>query len=261
MGAVATQSLANTSYGPMGLELMERGYAPEEVITKLTSADKEREHRQVGMVDGKGRAAAFTGRECFEWAGHHVGRNYACQGNILTGSEVVESMSRAYESTEGDLADRLLVALEAGQRAGGDRRGQQSAALLVVREKGGYGGFDDRYIDLRVDDHPKPIAELQRIFKLYDLIMLDREGPEDWLPIDSKIAGELQEFLRRKGFYMEEVTGRYDEATRKALQEYAGLENLENRLRKERVIHRGVLEHMRQQGMRGTGKRGRSRRN
>lgn len=259
VGAVATQSLANVGYGPRGLDLLAQGRSPEEVITLLTADDEQREQRQVGVVDAKGRAASFTGKECFAWAGHRVGKNYACQGNILVSEAVVNDMTEAFEGAEGDLADRLLVALEAAQKAGGDKRGQQSAALLVVRERGGYGGFNDRYIDLRVDEHPAPIRELKRIFDLYDLIMLDRENPNDLLPIDSRTAKEMQDFLRRKGFYMGEVTGNYDEATRKSLEQYAGMENLENRVKREPVIHKGVLEYMRKQGMgtRGSKPRGR----
>lgn len=166
-GAVATQSYANTTYGPNGLRLLARGMAPEDVLQRLTEEDEGRARRQVGIVDAEGRAATYTGEECNAWAGGKTGDSYAVQGNILAGEEVVDSMAEAFESTEGELGARLLAALEAGQDAGGDTRGMQSAALLIVREGWGYGGFDDRYRDLRVDDHQEPIKELRRIYELH----------------------------------------------------------------------------------------------
>ncbi len=174
VGAVATQSFANTEFGPKGLALLKKGAHPKDVIKRLTDSDAKAAERQIGVVDARGRAASFTGDECFEWAGHAVGRNNACQGNILAGEAVVKGMARAFESTEGDLPVRLLAALHAGQKAGGDRRGQQSAALLVVRARGGYGGLNDRWIDVRVDDHPAPIDELTRVFNIYDVTLLNR---------------------------------------------------------------------------------------
>src|SRR5215208_3055663 len=157
VGAVATQSYANPRYGPDGLALLRARRSAEEAVEALTAADEGREQRQVGIVDGKGRAATFTGSECLDWAGGETGEHYAAQGNILVGRETVGAMAKTYEETRGDLATRLLSALEAGQAAGGDSRGKQSAALLVVREGGGYGGDNDRVVDLRVDDHPDPI--------------------------------------------------------------------------------------------------------
>lgn len=152
---------------------MESGLSVQETLDKLVQADDGRAHRQVGIIDAKGNAAAYTGAETNAWAGHHVvGKNYAVQGNILAGEEVILSMGEAFEKTEGTLAERLIAALEAGQAAGGDTRGQQSAALLVVRENGGFDGFNDRYIDLRVDDHTEPIEELKRIYKLYERTFL-----------------------------------------------------------------------------------------
>ena len=166
VGAIATQSLANTKYGPEGLKMLADGKSAEEVIKALTEADEGRERRQVGIVDREGRAANFTGSKCLEWAGAVSGKNYTCQGNILAGENVVKDMAKAFEATEGKLADKLLAALEAGQQAGGDKRGQQSAAILIVRKGAGYAGFDDKLIDLRVDDHATPIAELKRILDL-----------------------------------------------------------------------------------------------
>jgi uncharacterized Ntn-hydrolase superfamily protein len=167
VGAVATQSYANTTYGPRGLELLAEETSPDEVIKQLTEADDGRARRQVGVIDDQGRAATYTGEECVEWAGGKVGENYAVQGNILAGEEVVTAMAEAFEKAEGELGARLLAALEAGQEKGGDRRGMQSAALLIVRDGWGYGGFNDRYRDLRVDDHEQPIQELRRIYELH----------------------------------------------------------------------------------------------
>lgn len=167
VGAVATQSYANTTYGPKALELMAEGVEPEKVMSLLTSIDRGAPVRQVGLVDAKGRSATFTGDQCNAWAGGIKGENFACQGNILAGEDVVKGMARAYVETQGDLGDRLLAALEAGQEAGGDTRGMQSAALLIVRDGWGYGGFNDRYRDLRVDDHAEPIKELKRVHDLH----------------------------------------------------------------------------------------------
>ncbi len=166
VGAIATQSFANTTFGPKGLELLRKGLTPSQVLKQLLASDKDRELRQVGIVDAKGRAAAFTGKKCLSWAGHIVGKGFAVQGNILAGEQVVKAMAKAFQETQGELAERLMAALEAGEQAGGDARGKQSAAILVVRKGAGYGGFDDRYIDLRVDDHPEPVKELRRILNI-----------------------------------------------------------------------------------------------
>jgi len=167
IGAIATQAHANASYGPRGLALLRRGMTPKQVIAKLTERDPGRAKRQVGVVDARGRVASYSGDDCPPWAGGLVGRGYAVQGNILAGEGVVRATARAFGTTVGDLPIRLLAALDAGQETGGDRRGQQSAALLVVRAGGGFGGFNDRWIDLRVDDHPTPIQELRRVFEVY----------------------------------------------------------------------------------------------
>src|SRR4029453_14456457 len=162
VGAIATQSYANTTSGPKGLALLEKGEKPEAVVTKLTEEDKRAASRQVGVVNAKGESATFTGEQCNTWAGGIKGENFACQGNILAGEDVVKGMVAAYKESKGDLGDRLIAALQAGQDAGGDVRGMQSAALLIVREGWGYGGYNDRYRDLRVDDHAEPIKELKR---------------------------------------------------------------------------------------------------
>lgn len=166
VGAIATQSYANTSYGPNGLDLLAKGKSAEETIKALTDDDKEKDQRQVGIIDPQGNAATFTGSQCLAWAGGKTGKHYACQGNILAGEAVVNDMAKAFEDAKGPLAWRIMAALEAAEKAGGDKRGKQSAAILVVREKGGYGGFNDRMIDFRVDDHEQPIQELARILAL-----------------------------------------------------------------------------------------------
>ncbi len=166
VGAIATQSHANTTYGPKGLELLSEGKSADEVIKQLTIDDMSKDVRQVGIIDAKGNAATFTGAKCMVWAGGKTGKHYACQGNILAGETVVDDMAKAFEESSGPLAWRLISALEAAEKAGGDKRGKQSAAILVVREKGGYSGFNDRMIDFRVDDHETPVQELARILAL-----------------------------------------------------------------------------------------------
>ena len=167
VGAIATQSWANTTFGPNGLKFLKSGLSAEQTLERLTADDSGRATRQVGIVDAKGTVANYTGDACNAWAGAVSGKYYTAQGNILAGEEVVKAMGKAFEETEGELADRLMAALFAGQEAGGDTRGQQSAALLVVQEGSGYGGFNDRYIDLRVDDAEKPIEALQRLLEIH----------------------------------------------------------------------------------------------
>jgi uncharacterized Ntn-hydrolase superfamily protein len=166
-GAVATQSNANTTYGPRGLDLLERGLRPQEALDVLLRSDAGRDGRQVGVVATDGRSATYTGTECTAWAGGRSGPGYAVQGNILAGEAVVIALERGFLETKGQpLAERLLAALVAGDAAGGDRRGHQSAALLVARDRGGYNGFTDRAVDVRVDDHPDPISEIARLTRL-----------------------------------------------------------------------------------------------
>lgn len=246
VGAVATQSFANTTYGPRGLAMLKRGASPADVIARLTKRDKEREKRQVGVVDARGRAASFTGSECMDWAGHRVGAGFACQGNILASAGVVKAIARAYRSTKGDLPAKLLAALVAGQEAGGDRRGQQSAALLVVRKRGGYGGFNDRWIDLRVDDHPRPIEELVRIFHIWDMTMLTREDPKDVVDIDAEVATFLQRFLSKRDIYRGTVHGKWDSKSREAFESWMGVENLENKVRRDGKLWGSVWRYVRE---------------
>src|SRR5690348_2394069 len=249
VGAVATQAWANTSYGPRALDLLATGTSPEEAIAALTGADDRPEQRQVGIVDAQGRSASYTGPNCFPWAGGMTGPNFAAQGNILVGEDTVRALAETFQQAQGSLAHRLVEALAAGQRAGGDSRGQQSAALLVVRESGGYGGFNDRMIDLRVDEHPQPITELARLLDYYELLFL-KPLPDDLLPIDGALATELQQLLTRSGDYTGPVTGIFDDATFQALERYGGRENLEERLlhdSNDQRLDRKVLEYMRTQ--------------
>jgi len=178
VGAVATQSFVNVSYGPRGLQLLKEGLTVDEVIDRMTKDDEAKEYRQLGIIDSKGNANAFTGKKCLEWAGSKVGKNYAAQGNILAGEEVVKNMGRKFESSRGDLANRLVAALQGGDKAGGDARGRQSAALLVVKKGFGRAGYGERYIDLRVEDHPNPIEELKRLLKLHRVYSLIDESED-----------------------------------------------------------------------------------
>jgi uncharacterized Ntn-hydrolase superfamily protein len=242
-GAVATQSWANTSFGPEGLALMASGLPGEEALARLLGEDDGREDRQVGVVDAAGGEATYTGSKCMDWAGGVTGRGFAAQGNILVGEQVVADMSRAFSGTEGDLCDRLLAALLAGDRAGGDRRGRQSAALLVVREGGGYEGRNDRYIDLRVDDHPDAPRELARVFDVYDTTVLIRNDP--LLPATSELVTDLQRRLAALGRYDGDPSGAYDAATREAVAGWAGEHNLEGRLRNDDQLSNQLMAELR----------------
>lgn len=247
IGAIATQAWANLSYGPEGLERLAAGATAQETLDALVAVDDGRALRQAGIVDAQGRAASYTGDECTTWAGHIVGEGFACQGNILVSEETVQAMARAFREAAGELAERLVAALAAGQSAGGDRRGQESAALLVVRAGGSYGGYNDRYIDLRVDDHPHPIAELARLLQLHR-VYFEKPRPEDFLSLEDTLLAEVQTLLAGLGYYHGPVGAPYDEATGSALFDYAGVENLEERLRKGPWIDSTVLEFLRRQG-------------
>jgi uncharacterized Ntn-hydrolase superfamily protein len=241
VGAVATQAMANYNYGPRGLDLMSAGNSAEQTVEALTSEDEDREHRQVGVVDARGRASTFTGSECFDWAGGVTGEHYAAQGNILVGKETVEAMASTYAEADGDLATRLLEALDAGQVAGGDSRGKQSAALLVVREGGGYGGDTDRLVDLRVDDHPEPIRELIRIRDLHTLYF-GETSPDDVIAVDGDVRAEVADALLRAGYL--EGPGVGDDDLFGALSAYIRTENFEEREQQRGYLDRAVLEYL-----------------
>lgn len=244
VGAVATQSFANVSFGPRGLEMLARGAGAAEVCRSLIDGDEERERRQLGLVDASGRAAAFTGSECLEWAGHHVGDGFCCQGNILAGERVIRAMVAAYGSTRGTLAERLLAALRAGDDAGGDSRGKQAASLLVVRHDGGYLSGDDGVVDLRVDDHPEPVGELARLLALHRLYF-PRPDQLGFIEIDDDLAAELRRLLAAKGSAVAAEGAGYDQGLRDALFAYVGTENLEMRWSEGPKVEKGVLEHLR----------------
>ena len=228
-GVVATQSFANLAYGFEGLDWMAGGKSAAETIELLVAADDQRALRQVGMVDKNGHAASYTGEGCYDWAGHIVGEGFACQGNILVPG-TVEAMAEAFEKARrgsGELADWLVEALSAGQAAGGDSRGRQAAGVLVVRENGGYGGNNDRYLDLRVDDHPDPIVKLAELVTMHHLLFGEVD-PANLIPV-AGVAGELQAVLQRTGHYSGPGNGVFDEDTRSALRALVGSENLEER--------------------------------
>jgi uncharacterized Ntn-hydrolase superfamily protein len=246
VGAVATQSYANTSFGPDGLALMARGYSAEEALGQLVARDEGGARRQVGLVDAQGRAATYTGDECHAWAGGLTGMHYAAQGNILVSGATVEALARAFEEARGELADRLVAALAAGQAEGGDRRGQQSAAMLVVRPQGGYGGYNDRYLDLRVDDDPAPIERLQALVDLHHLFFKPL-APGEMVAIEGELARETQHILQWAGYYDGPITGEYDAPTRKAMSTLIGNENFEERFDEEKgLISSQVMDVLRQ---------------
>jgi len=245
VGAVATQCYCNTSYGPRGLALLENGASPDQAVAILTGNDAQRDYRQLGIIDAQGRAASFTGANCFDWAGSLQGTCCAAQGNTLAGPRVVEAMVRTFETTPGPLAVRLMAALQAGQAAGGDRRGQQSAALKVARAGGGYGGFDDRYVDISVYDHPTPIAELERLYAIHRLTYF-RSDPDQLVEIDIAIANELQQILHARSFYKGAASGVCDEELLRALRDFMGWENYDERIRDDDRIDLEVLDDIRQ---------------
>ena len=236
VGAIATQAYANPRYGSDGLKLLQDGLSAEEVVERLTSADGGRDQRQLGVVDRAGRSASFTGAECLEWAGGRTGPCYAAQGNILVSAETVDAIAETFESSRGTLAERLLDCLDAAQAAGGDRRGQQSAALLVVEEDGGYAQLSDTVVELRVEDHERPLEELRRIYRLHEALF--GETPRDeWLTVDEALATELRERLTRLG---------YDGDLEDAFNRWSGNVNLEERVDGVAEIDPVVLQELRE---------------
>ena len=236
VGAIATQAYANPRYGPDGLALLRDGVSAEEVVERLTAADDGREHRQVGVVDGQGRGATFTGAQCYAWAGGRTGPCYAAQGNILVSEDTVAALAEIFVGSAGQpLAERLLACLAAAQAAGGDSRGQQSAAILVVERDGGYAAMSDVVVDLRVDDHERPVAELTRLYGLHQAIF-GKTPPEQWVEVDATLADELRDRLARLGF---------DGDLEDAFSRWAGNENLEERVNGVERIDPVVLEELR----------------
>jgi uncharacterized Ntn-hydrolase superfamily protein len=236
VGAVATQAYANPRYGPNGLQLLRDGLSAQEVVDRLTGEDEGRDHRQLGVVDGDGNAATYTGKECMDWAGGRTGTNYAAQGNILVSAETVDALAQTFESSAGrPLADRLIDCLATAQAAGGDSRGQQSSALLVVQRDGGYAGMSDVVVELRVEDHERPIEELRRIYTLHDEIF-GVTPREKWLPVDDELAAELRERLATLG---------YEGELEDSFTRWTGKENLEDRVDGLEEIDPVVLEALR----------------
>ncbi len=221
-GAVATQSFANTSYGPHGLELMGKGLSADETLAKLLQEDPDRELRQVGLVDVKGRSATFTGAGCFPWAGGVSGKGYAIQGNILKSAKVVPAIEKTFLKTKGNLPTRLHAALLAGDRAGGDKRGRQSAAIYVVKPKGGYGGFLDRWIDYRVDDHDDPVLRLGELLEMHELYF-GKSPEKERVAIKGKALQQVTDILVHAGYLKKSKN------FRNAFNEFIGNENFEER--------------------------------
>jgi len=246
VGCIATQAHANTSYGPQGLKLLEDGLSAEETIQTLIKDDDLKENRQLGIIDSYGNAASYTGSKCFEWAGHIVGKNFACQGNILASERVVKAMAKSYEKIDGDLIDKLLGVLKAGQEKGGDKRGRESAAILIVKEKGAYDGGTDKYIDIRVDEHPYPIKELRKIFEIYDMSLLLRDDPKDIVKLDGERMKVVKERLSIDGFYDGEINGLFDKLTREALSDWLGTNNFEVKEREDDYMWGSVYRYISQ---------------
>jgi uncharacterized Ntn-hydrolase superfamily protein len=231
IGAIATQSWANPRYGPEGLALLRDGHPADEVVTRLTDADAERAQRQLGVVDGQGHSASYTGAECNDWAGHRTGPGYAAQGNILVSADTVDALADTFEATAGrPLVERLLDSLDAAQAAGGDSRGQQSAAILVVGPEQGYAGLSDVFVDLRVDDHERPLEELRRLFGIHQELF-GRTPRDRWIEVDDGLRQEIADRLAALGH--------------ERLEDWAGVENLEERVDGEDAIDPFVLERLR----------------
>jgi uncharacterized Ntn-hydrolase superfamily protein len=236
VGAVATQAYANPRYGPEGLQLLAEGLSAAEVVARLTEADDGRADRQLGVVDARGAGATYTGSGCMEWAGGLAGPGFAAQGNILVGEETVAALATTFTATDGrPLAERLLECLAAAQAAGGDRRGQQSAALLVVEKDGGYAGLSDSLVDLRVDDHAQPVSELARLYAMHSLLF-GKTPRERWIDVDDGLRAELTDRLARLG---------YEGELERTLDAWSGTENLEERVDGVDKIDPVVLEELR----------------
>jgi len=242
-GAIATQAFANTAYGPAALARLAEGAPPAEIAAELIAGDANREDRQFGIVAADGRAVNFTGARCIGWAGGVTGDGFAAQGNCLTGPGVVDALAATFASTTGHLAGRLVAALRAAEAAGGDKRGRQSAALAIEKPGGGYAGFNDRYVDLRVDDHREPVEELARLLDLHQLYFSAPEAG-DVLDVDAGLGAEVVRELIRVGV-LPAAHERFDAPARAALVAFMHVENLENRVRDDGRIDRQTLNYLR----------------
>jgi uncharacterized Ntn-hydrolase superfamily protein len=245
VGAIATQAFANLDYGEIGLKLLEKGYTAEETLKALLALDPGCEDRQVGIVDAQGGSVSFTGDRCRLWAGGLYGENFACQGNILVNGETVEALADTFENSNGTLARRLLGALAAAQEAGGDSRGRQSAALLIVRENGSYGGYNDRAIDLRVDDDPEPIEKLEHLLTLHEMYF-EVPSRQDHMDVTPEIARTIHEALEALGYTPGNLAVRpyFEGQLKEAYVSFCGRENFETRLLPGEVIDRRVYQHL-----------------
>lgn len=246
-GAVATQSYAKVGFGPEGLKLLAEGKSASETLVLLLKDDDNREQRQVGIVDAQGNVAAHTGKDCNDWAGNKSGKHFSVQGNILTGADVLDAMADSFQNAHGELSDRLVSALRAAEAAGGDKRGKQSAGVLVVKAKGGYGGDNDRYIDLRVDDDEQPVKKLRQLLEAHHLFF-GVPKMEDQLPVDETIGRELQNIMVNQGYMGGEINGEWDEISKQAFWVLVGNENLEERWNLQEnsdFIDRVALEYLR----------------
>lgn len=235
VGAIATQAHANTAYGPLGLALLKKKMNPIDVVAKLTADDPECDVRQLGMIDARGRSAGFTGKKCYSFAGHVCGKNFCAQGNLLANDTVIRTMVDAFEISAGPLPLRLIAALRGAQRAGGDKRGQQSACLMVVKDGGGYGGLNDRFIDLRVDDHAQPIEELDRLYRMHRMYFT-KPLRKDLIKVTGGLAATVENCLRKLG---------YDGPLSRALYDFYHNENFEERILRPMYIDRDVLNYLR----------------
>jgi uncharacterized Ntn-hydrolase superfamily protein len=276
VGAIATQSYANTAYGPDGLALLEGGASAQETLDRLVAADALRDQRQVGIVDTHGRGATHTGRHCFAWAGGRTGPGYTAQGNILAGPAVVDGLADTFAAGGRPFPELLVACLAAADAEGGDRRGRESAALYVAREGAGYGGGNDRWVDIRVDDHPDPIGELARLLELQRLY-LDRPALDELVRADEELAGEMRSLLGRVGagpgsrfsaMYQPmsalsdaaaaaerearpmagepaQLPSNWDAQWQQALEDWMAVENLEERTAAPGWVDRRVLEFLR----------------
>ena len=228
-GIVATQAHANLDIGELALPILAKGYPAEAVGRAMLALDPDSAIRQFGIVDARGHSFSFTGDDCFDYAGGISRPNLAVQGNILVSRQTIVALAEAFETARGSLARRLLSALAAGQAAGGDKRGRQSAALLVLEAGGSYGGYNDRLIDLRVDDDPEPIERLGQLLDTHELLF-HKSLPEQQLELTPGLVQLIQDKLRRLGYYQGSLSGRYDQATRQALSDFCGWENLEQKM-------------------------------
>ncbi|HSJ37590.1 MAG TPA: DUF1028 domain-containing protein, partial [Planococcus sp. (in: firmicutes)] len=229
---------------PEGLELLEKGLSPDEVIAKLIADDPGRNLRQVAVINAQGEASAFTGEECFDWAGHKIGKNHSCQGNILVSEETVTAMSNTFEQSTGPLAERLIKALASAQHAGGDSRGKQSAAVYVLQEGAGYGGYNDVKVDLRVDDHPEPIEELVRLYELHKVF---GESTDEQREIEGELFEEIKGHLVRHGLLDSTSHAGYNDTVKNAMKTFTLRENFDDRWTEERLIDEVVLDHLRKE--------------